>query len=231
MLGNIRTEFWDAVAGVFFLALTAFFVWVRKLIKSLINRIESKSPSTPIRITVKQDIEINVLLDRLRRDLSAQRVHVTRFSNGDHFIGGGSIIRLIRTHERVKPGVSFQTENFRGMVLNSVVNEVKLVLDEGPSFTLVSALPDCKFRQLCEDGATVAIARCAIFRDGQPVGFVGADFDDIHPPDPASLGEVCIVARKVGIIISGVLDKTAMSMVEESGPSLLHADVRVLATA
>jgi len=158
-------------------------------------------PQKPIDATHKDDVEITLILESARLRLNAQRVYLSQFHNGDHYLSDSDILRKSRTHERARPGCSYQAEAFRGVLISTLAEEMALVLAEGPSYTLVKDLPESKYRWLCEQGGAVAVARCAVRKGKKIVGFLGADFDtDVKPPDIESL---CRDAYQIGNLLAG----------------------------
>lgn len=127
------------------------------------------------------DLQIRDILASVRIQLDADRVFLSRFHNGDHFIDGSEILRKTRTDESVNPGVNFLSEEFQGMLISQVPEEIKLVLMDGPSFTKTKDLPDCKFRRVLEISGTYALARCAVRHGTTILGFVGAEW--VRPRD------------------------------------------------
>jgi hypothetical protein len=151
-------------------------------------------------LNIEHASEITAMLAVVQSKIGAKRVHLSKFHNGEKFVDGSEIIRFSRTHEWARPGSPYQMEIFQGMLLSSVPNEMKLVMAPGASFTVVSDLPECKFRWLCEGDATAAVARCSIFAGTHPVAFVGADFDTVEPPE--NMAELVKLARDIGIKIA-----------------------------
>lgn len=160
-------------------------------------------PHVPLQVGHRGDIEIHVVLDRLRYELDAQRVYLSKYHNGDRYIDGSDIIRKSRTHERVRPGVSYQTEDYRGVLVSSLAEETMLVIEEGPTFTWVRNISESKFRWLCEVGGVVAVARCAVLsKDGSITGFVGVDFDGDIKEKPANIERLCEAAHQIAVILN-----------------------------
>lgn len=143
------------------------------------------------------DLEIRDLLAAARIKLEADRVFLSRFHNGDHFIDGSEILRKTRTDESVNPGVSFLSEEFQGMLISQVPEEIKLALADGPSFTRTQDLPDCKFRRILESSGTYALARCAVRQGSLILGFVGAEWTRPLENAPEETNILCHLAGQL----------------------------------
>jgi hypothetical protein len=85
------------------------------------------------------------------------------------------------------------------MLVSNVTEEIDLVLDEGPSFTVVKDLTPSKFKWLCEEAGVNAIARCAVRKGDKIIGFVGADFETEVVPENIYL--ICEYAGRIESII------------------------------
>jgi hypothetical protein len=97
---------------------------------------------------------------------------------------GSEVLKVTRTHEVVGDGFSYQSESYKGLLLSGIPDEVKLAVEDGPSYFLVKDLTKGKFRFLCLQGGVVSGARCAVRKEGYIIGFLGIDFDcDIKPAD------------------------------------------------
>jgi hypothetical protein len=130
----------------------------------------------PLRERSDRDIAIHEVLTEMRVRLRADRAYVTMFHNGDHFVDNSEILRKSRTHEVDEAGISDESSQFQGILISSVPDEMKLVVDAGPSFSPVTMLPDGRFRRMLEASGVQAIARAAIRRNSRIIGFVGVDF-------------------------------------------------------
>jgi hypothetical protein len=154
----------------------------------------------PIEETLRSDVEITLILERTRLALGAQRVFLAKYHNGDHFDDSSEIRRKSRTHEVVADGVAYQTEEYKGVLTSSIPDETAIVLQEGPSFVRVEDLKPGKFRWLNERGGTISIARCAIRRGKNVIGFVGADFWSEN--EPPNMDLLCDAANDIGQILN-----------------------------
>lgn len=128
------------------------------------------------------DQKIHDIVAALRERFDADRAYLSRFHNGDHYIDDSELLRKTRTHESVKDGLAYQSELYKGILLSSLPDEVRLAIDAGPSFFVVRDLPRGKFKWLCMQGGVRAGARAAVRKGGKIVGFVGVDFASEERP-------------------------------------------------
>lgn len=149
-----------------------------------------------LRISAEKNEKIQDLLIEIRIRLKADRAYLGMYYNGDKYIEGSEIIKVSRTNESAAPGVSLEAQYYQNILISLLPDENKLVTEEGSSFTKVSVLPDGKFKRMCESRNIQAIARCAIRKDKNIIGFVGLDYsDDIEKPE--NIEDLC---RYAGIL-------------------------------
>lgn len=172
------------------------------------RRTLAKKAAPPLDDLTVADNTIVDLLERVGRDLSAQRVYYSRIHNGDTYDPedpdkpGASIWRKTRTHEWVRAGVAYQSEEFRGMVISSIPEEMELVRVDGPAWTRVADVRPSKFRWLMERGGVKSVARCAVHKTPRRiVGFVGADWDVDMDCAPAGVVRLCECAAVIAQIL------------------------------
>jgi hypothetical protein len=127
-----------------------------------------------LHLELRDDIDINIVLDRL---IQAGAIHafLSRIHNGDTDI---AMRKKTRTHERTANGFMPQLTDYRAIPLSRVTEEIALVLDTGVTWHCVPELPECTFKSLCIDGGAGngTVARIAVKRGKEVIGFVGADF-------------------------------------------------------
>ena len=148
--------------------------------------------------SVNRDAEINQLLKNLRWTLNAKRAYLSQLHDGDK---DGPILftKKTRTHEAVEEGTNYQEEYYKGVLISTVTDEMKLVTTEGPAYTLVKNLAPGKFKYLNMNGGAKAIARCAVMDYRKNViGFVGVDFANEIKPSDEELDKICICAGQIG---------------------------------
>jgi hypothetical protein len=128
------------------------------------------------------DLAINSCIQEAGIRLGAIRSYVGQYRNGEFYDSGNPVQRKSRTHEWRRDGIEGQAQSHRDMLVGLMADEYTLVKQDGASFTPVRDLPRGNFRALCEAEGAKAVARAAIRRGGNIVGFVGADFDVETPP-------------------------------------------------
>ena len=136
-----------------------------------------------LKISAEKNEKIQDLLIEIRIRLQAERAYVGMFHNGNKYSEGSEIIKVSRTNESAAPGVSLEAQHYQNILISLITDETKLIDEDGPSFTKVRDLPDGKFKRMCESRSIMAIARCAIRKDKDIIGFVGLDYSkDIDKP-------------------------------------------------
>lgn len=130
-----------------------------------------------------QSLRIRELVTELRVKTCAARAYVVKVGNSEEYIDGKAILKKKRICEVCALEVVPQSAVFENMPIARVPDEMALVEQKGPSWTLVDNLPHGEFKWLCQMGGAVAIARLAIRRKGELVGFVGMDFTSNIQPD------------------------------------------------
>lgn len=145
-----------------------------------------------LHLELRDDIEINVCLEVARFQMGALRCFLSRIHNGDDT----GARKKTRTHERVEPSLRVQVEDVKGVPIGRVTEELNLVIDKGVGWVVVKELPECKFKQLCEDGGAGdgAVARVAVKSGKEVIGFVGADFRRAERPVNLQELEKCALA-------------------------------------
>jgi hypothetical protein len=125
-----------------------------------------------------------VILKKLMDEVGASGCYFTKYHNGDHFVDDSDILKKSRVAEvRRERRSPYQLERFKNLLVSAYSEESDLVQEPGPSFFVTEAMPLCPFKQLLEDMRVIAGARCAVWRKGLIIGFVGADFDSTEPPE------------------------------------------------
>ena len=149
-----------------------------------------------------RDSKINLALIRLRDRWNCQRVYFAKFHNGEHYVDGSEILKYTRSNEATREGVTEERNHLREVLTSWVPEETALVREDGPSFTLISALPqNCHFRWVLKSSGVKAIARCKVVdRRANIVGFVGADFDT-EETCPTDIHALCDLANDISQLL------------------------------
>lgn len=128
--------------------------------------------------------DIDAVLNRCRDKIGATRVHLNDFKNGSNFADNSEAWYYSRTHEVVRHGVSYESDKHQNVLTSTVPEEMRLVLEAGPSLRRVKGLPQGRFWYLCDIGGVKWVARTKVQKLGNTVAFIGADFDtEQEPPD------------------------------------------------
>jgi hypothetical protein len=167
----------------------AVFFWFK-------SKWQEKKKQYSIKITAEKNDRIQEILLELRFNLRADRAYLGMFHNGSKYIEGSEILKMSRTNESVAPGISFEAQNYQNTLISLIPDEIKLITDDGPSFTLVSSLSDGKFKRMCETRGIKAVARCAIRTGKDIIGFIGIDYNR-ELELPVNIEELC---RYAGIL-------------------------------
>src|SRR5690349_8713959 len=100
--------------------------------------------------------------------------------------------------------VRSNASDYQNVLVSLVHDECELIEEDGPSFRRTVDLEQGSFRRMLEADGVTAIARCAVRRKGDLVGFVGIDF--LHRLDkaPERIEELPIfVARIEQVLTAG----------------------------
>lgn len=182
----------EALGQLLYLILVGLCGWIAVMVKSLKNK-RSKSPH--VEDNQYLDRRIHDMLGELRSRLNADRAYVSRFHNGDHFIDDRELLKKTRTHESVRDGLIYQGEEYKGILVSTVIDEINLTTSPGSSYFKVKDLPHGKFKWLCLKGGVKAGARCALVKDKKIIGFVGVDFG--HEEEVCEIDLVCEYAARI----------------------------------
>lgn len=174
---------------------------------SFVTYIRSHPHVPPLQEENDRIAEIDDLITRALIELGGIRAYVSEYVANGPGQDGKPIKVKRRTHERVADGVSYQAGEFEHIPMGFLAEETALVLQAGPSFTLVKDLPDCKFKWICRAGNTSAIARAGLWHPGEvdPFGFIGLDFrvpSGQIPVPPPNIDVLCEYAGRIENIMS-----------------------------
>lgn len=201
----------QTIAGIITSLIGLIVSWMGIRLHMMVKRLKKgKSDFTlPLDVTHKKDMEITIVLDRALREFNAMRAYLAKFHNGERFTDGSEIIKKSRTNERVRRGIAYQAERFQNMLVASVPEEMKLVLEEGPGWRIVDDLGESKFKWLMETGGVTAVARVAVRCGGGLVGFLGLDFDCAPSELDATKEQIARLidyAQEISLILSDFSD-------------------------
>lgn len=192
--------FWQQMGETVRPALIIVTTWAVAWITNKYQARKVRKPHPLLEAMHGQDRQINFALEKVRERLGAQRVYLAKLFNGDYYTDNSEILKQNRTHEVVRPGSTYESGKFTGLLVTRVPEEMKLVTEEGSSYRKASEMARGYFRTLCEQGGVRAVARCAIRQNGAIVAFVGADFDDEERP--ANIDDLCSLAFEMGQLMT-----------------------------
>ena len=161
----------------------------------------NKRKQFTIRISAEKNDRIQVLLTEVRARLDADRTYLCMFHNGSKYTQGSEILKVSRTNESANPGVSLEAQHYQNILISLIPDEMTLVTEDGPSFTKVTDLKDGKFKRMCIARGIQSIARCAVRKGNEIIGYLGADFNDIEER-PANIDELCQYAGIVEQVLT-----------------------------
>jgi hypothetical protein len=133
-------------------------------------------PNHSVDTTAERDRQVSVLIAELGVRLDADRVYISSYHNGNHYVDGSDILKCSRTHEWTQPGISYEARGYQDVLISLMPEESRLVADRGVCFMTTADMPEGRFRWSCEVANIEAVARCAIRHGKDIVGFIGADF-------------------------------------------------------
>jgi len=133
---------------------------------------------------VAVDTQLLELLAALREAMGADRAYVFLFHNGDRYTNGNDILRMSCAHESVNAGVSHEQKNAQGVLLSTVPEAIRFLVDRTRDdtsvfFTLSQDVPASYYRSVLESYGVSAVAKYPLYKANNIVGFVGADYNSV----------------------------------------------------
>lgn len=180
---------------------TGITVAISQAIKAWKERAEKRRHRLDLDHDGHVDRQIYAVLNRCRDKTGAQRIHVSKLRNGTAYADDSQVWHYDRTHEVDRVGVSNEASKYRDVLTSSVIEEMALVRESGPSLRRVDSLPRGRFKYLCESGGVVWVARAKIQKNGGTVAFIGADFDTVEEP-PNKCEAIVEAAYEIGQILT-----------------------------
>lgn len=165
------------------------------------NWLAHKRKQFVIKISAEKNDKIQVLLTEARVRLKADRTYLCLFHNGSKYTQGSEIMKVSRTNESASNGVSLEAQYYQNILISLVPDEMTLVTDAGPSFTAIKDLQDGKFKRMNIARGVRSVARCAVRKGSEIIGYLGADFNDIEEK-PENIDELCQYAGIVEQVLT-----------------------------
>jgi len=165
------------------------------------ERVKKRTRFYHLQFSAEKNEKIQYALTEIRMILNCGRAYLGMFHDGSKYVDGSEVLKISRTNESVKDGVSFESQYYQNIPISLLVDEMKLVEQEGPAFTKTSDLKDGKFRRMLMGKNIKAVARCSIRRNNEIVGYLGVDFVENADP-PINIDELCRYANTIEQILS-----------------------------
>ena len=162
--------------------------------------------SSNLRLTSKQDQDINTALNELLGSSNANRAYVFRYHNGLAAVSGVPFFFQTNTHEVISPGTSrvIQFEQHIPASINIAMNN-QFMMNRCAMVSHADEDKDSQNYWYFQNRSAKSLVRCPIFMgNGDLFGFVGIDFSD--PIDAARLAHlsesVKAASTAIGLIFS-----------------------------
>ena len=140
----------------------------------------SKTFNSNLKLTVKQDQDITLLLDKLLKDTSSNRAYIFRYTNELASVSGVPFFFQTNTHEVITPGTSrvLQFEQHMSASTNYKISAQFMANKCGVVYNADADVNSQEYLFYQDRGAR-SLIRCPIFlKNGDLVGFVGIDYLD-----------------------------------------------------
>lgn len=162
--------------------------------------------SNNLRLTAKQDHDINTALTDLLGSSHANRAYVFRYHNGLAAVSGVPFFFQTNTHEVISPGTTrvIQFEQHIPASINIAMNN-QFMMNHCAMVNNANEDRDSQNYWYFQNRSAKSLVRCPIFTgNGDLFGFVGIDFAESVPPARLTqLGdEVKATATAIGSIFS-----------------------------
>ena len=159
-----------------------------------------------LRLTAKQDHDINTALSELLASSTASRAYVFRYHNGLAAVNGVPFFFQTNTHEVISPGTSrvIQFEQHIPASIDIAMNN-QFVSNRCAMVSNTHADRDSQNYWYFQNRSAKSLIRCPIFMgNGDLFGFAGVDFaESIDAARLAHIGEsVKALAAAIGVIFS-----------------------------
>jgi hypothetical protein len=148
------------------------------------QKIRNKSKSD----LIKEDLERNLIIEQdlasIREELDADRVWVTQFHNGGHFLlSNKSIQKFSITHEVTKPGVSSASAIFKDIPISLYSKAINRLMEEGHIFIVDAENPQTHtygLKNAAEATGTISSYIFALYDIGtnRCIGNLGVDYQE-----------------------------------------------------
>ena len=165
---------------------TALVVAVSTLIVTILKAKKEIKNSLPNKIKTQCNINLDIIdkMERVKEVTGAARVHFYDFHNGGHYANGRSALKVSCSFEVVRIGVKAYQKELQAVPLSCIPKFVRTLLDNNTM--KVNNIEDLKEKmpatyQLKYDQGVKSFFDIIINnKQGQPVGFLGIQFNEIN---------------------------------------------------
>ncbi len=155
---------------------------------SIFEYVKQKLKSKPKGDFIKEDLERNLVIDQelslIREELDADRVWITQFHNGGHFLlSNKSIQKFSITHEVTKPGVSSANQIFKDIPISLYSKAINKLMEDGSIFIVDAENPQehtYGLKNAAEATGTISSYIFALYDMGtnRCIGNLGIDYQE-----------------------------------------------------
>ena len=131
--------------------------------------------------TLSRDLQIQDKLAELRVNLSAERVYICKFHNGEEYFDGNTIKKVSRTHETCKQGVSHEYLNFQSIPTTLVPSTMEMLYlsthDNKPIVKYTRDISSGFLKNHLESTGIKTICKCKLMAYNRLIGYLGVHWD------------------------------------------------------
>jgi hypothetical protein len=174
-ISNTLLKYGTELGGLLLVGILGFtLLWLKSRIFNIM-----KKPALQDQVEV--DLSIRDVLAAARSKMDAHRSYVYMFHNGDYYNNGNSILKMSCTHESVAAGISKEGAQAQGILVSTVPEAVLSLVEAGNTpetitITHIHNLQPCYYRSAMEAQGVATVAKCALYKNNNIIGFVGVDF-------------------------------------------------------
>jgi hypothetical protein len=185
MLDNLDPDLRTSVIGFISGLLGVFFIFIKKIVGNLGDRLTTKRDAVVETLSVAKLIKD--CLSNLLVDWDAGRACIVQFHNGGSFFTGGSMQKFSITHEEIAPGVNPMHKVLQNVIITNA-SWIGDVLDGTFVVPSVKKLRDVTTRTFFEEFGVESVIGIPLKKDNKVVGILMLQFILKHP----RLDETCL---------------------------------------
>jgi len=188
MLDNLDPDIRTSVIGFISGLLGVFFIFIKKIVGNLGDRLITKRDAVVETLSVAKLIKD--CLTNLLVDWDAGRACIVQFHNGSSFFTGGSMQKFSITHEEIAPGVNPMHKVLQNVIITNA-SWIGDVLDGTFVVPSVKKLRDVTTRTFFEEFGVESVIGIPLKKDNKVVGILMLQFILKHPKlDETSLSQL-----------------------------------------